>query len=472
MVFNSAAFIIFFVLTFILYWLIGSNNKKQQNIFLLASSYFFYSWWDWRFLALLLFHSGLSYWISLQIEKSSNEKFRKGYLTFGVVLSLIILGFFKYYNFFADNLNNLFSSIGIKTSIVTLKLILPLGISFFTFKILSYMIDVYRNTIKPTNNTIDYLLFVSFFPQLVAGPIERATTLLPQVENQRKFNYHQAVTGTKLILWGLFKKVVIADTCAIYVADIFNNYHLYTASTLLLGTIYFAYQVYADFSGYSDIAIGVGKLLGFELMQNFDKPFISKNITEFWRRWHNSLSTWFNDYIFTPFFTRYRDYGNKAMYLGIILTFVLSGLWHGASWHYVFFGLLHGSAIVVETALKKKRKSVSKKMKPWLYNNLSMALTFSYVLITWIYFRANDMVHATKYLNRLFSSSIIQVPGKLQYLPWVALLIGWEYWQRKQENPLVLNGLPRIIKWVIYILMVFTILYYFGQEQAFYYFQF
>jgi alginate O-acetyltransferase complex protein AlgI len=472
MVFNSVAFIIFFLLTFIVYWLIGSKNKKLQNIFLLFASYVFYAWWDWRFLSLLIFHSTFSYWISTRISNTDNEKSKKSFLTFGIVLSILILGFFKYYNFFAENLNQLLFGIGFKSSLVTLNLILPLGISFFTFKILSYMLDVYRGTIKATTDLSEYLLFVSFFPQLVAGPIERATTLLPQIEKERTFNYNQAITGSKLIIWGLFKKVVIADTCAGYVADIFNNYHLYTASTLLLGTIYFAYQVYADFSGYSDIAIGVGKLLGFELMQNFDKPFISKNITEFWRRWHNSLSTWFNDYIFTPFFTRFRDYGNKAMYMGIILTFVLSGLWHGASWHYVFFGVLHGSAIVVETALKKKRKSVSKKIKPWLYNNLSMALTFSFVLITWIYFRANDMVHATNYLNRLFSASIIQMPGKLQYLPWIALLILWEYWQRKSEHPLVLKGIPTIIRWVIYITMVFTILYYFGQEQAFYYFQF
>ena len=279
MVFNSAAFVVFFALTFILYWLIGNKNKKLQNLFLLIASYIFYAWWDWRFLSLLIFHSIFSFWISKKISNSKNEKLKKIYLIFGVVLSVLILGFFKYFNFFAENFNHLLSGIGFKASILTLNLILPLGISFFTFKILSYMLDVYRRTINASTNLSEYLLFVSFFPQLVAGPIERATTLLPQIERERKFNYNQAITGSKLIVWGLFKKVVIADTCAGYVADIFNNYHLYNASTLLLGTIYFAYQVYADFSGYSDIAIGVGKLLGFELIQKFDKPFISKNIT-------------------------------------------------------------------------------------------------------------------------------------------------------------------------------------------------
>lgn len=474
MVFNSLPFAIFFPATFIVYWLIGSRHTKLQNSILLLSSYVFYGWWDWRFLSLLIGSSAISYLIARNIAKAESPKTKKIYLYSGVAVSLLLLGFFKYYNFFIENLIRLFSAVHYHPDVHTLKIILPLGISFYTFKILSFLFDVYRERIDPRQGVINYFLYISFFPQLVAGPIERSTHLIPQLKQPRRFDYKQGAEGIKLILWGLFKKIVIADTCAIYVNDIFHNYSIYPASVLLLGTIYFAFQVYADFSGYSDIAIGCGKLFGIETLANFDYPFISKNITEFWRRWHISLSTWFNDYVFTPLYTAIRNWGNAGMYIGIFVTFLLSGLWHGASWHYVFFGILHGGAIVFEAYTKKRRKKISKKMPQWLYDNLSIAITFLFVLITWIYFRADNMVHATNYLKAIFSLSVFEVPGKLAYLPMVALLIIWEFIQRKRKakNPMDFGKLPLPFRWIIYLVLVFFIFYYYGEEQQFYYFQF
>jgi len=471
MIFNSIPFAVFLPIVFIIYWLIGGKRYQVQNGFLLLASYFFYGWWDWRFLSLLLGATFLSYLLGIGIGNAKREGQRKLLLGVGVGISLSLLVFFKYFDFFVESFADAFSLFGSKMSVVALNLILPLGISFYTFKILSYMLDVYKGRIPPCKNIFDYSLFVSFFPQLVAGPIERATTLLPQIQTQRKFSYDQAGDGMKLILWGLFKKIVVADTTAGYVHDIFSNHELYPASMLWLGILYFAFQVYADFSGYSDIAIGVGKLLGFELLKNFDRPFISKNITEFWRRWHISLSTWFNDYIFTPFYTTFRNWGNIAMYVGIMLTFFLSGLWHGESWHYIFFGALHGAAIVIETATKKSRKRLSKKVPAWLYNNLSMVLTFLFVIITWVFFRAKNMDHGFSYFKGLFDASIIEIPGKLAYIPLVLVMVIWEWLQRKKKHALDF-GFARPLRWLIYLVVTFFILYYFGNEQQFFYFQF
>lgn len=472
MVFNSIPFAIFFPVVFILYWLIGHKRVKGQNLFLLGASYFFYGWWDWRFLSLLIFSSAVGYLSGWLIHKTTREKRRKAVMYLSVIVSLSFLLFFKYYNFFVENFIEAFSLFGKSLNITTLQLILPLGISFYTFRIVGYILDVYKRKIEAEKDIVSFFVFVSYFPQLVAGPIERATTLLPQLKKQRKFNYDQASEGAKLILWGLFKKVVIADTCAIYVSDIFNNYDNYPSSVLLLGTIYFAYQVYADFSGYSDIALGIAKLMGFELMVNFNDPFVSKNITEFWRRWHISLSSWFNDYIFTPVYTALRNWGNAGMFFGIFITFFLSGLWHGASWHYVFFGVIHGLAIIFETYTKKRRKKVASRIPGLVYNNISIALTFSFLLITWIFFRAENMSHAWNYLTGIFTPSILEIPGKLAYLPLVALLVIWEWIQRGKPHGLYMPRVPVILRWGIYIALTFLILYYYGEEQQFYYFQF
>lgn len=474
MVFNSLEFAIFFPAVFLLYWIIGGNNRKAQNLFLLGSSYFFYAWWDWRFLSLLVASSGISYWIGNQIHQSSALKNQKLFLYLGIIFSLSVLLFFKYYNFFIENFAAAFSLFGQKIPDYSLRLILPLGISFYTFKLIGYLLDVYWKKVEPAKSWIDYFTFIGFFAQLTAGPIDRASNLLSQLQQNRKFNDEQSNHGIKLVLWGLFKKVVVADTCAIYVSDIYTRYDTYPASVLLLGTVYFAFQVYADFSGYSDMAIGFGKLLGLEMVPNFQHPFISRNITEFWRRWHISLSAWFNDYIFTPIYTALRNWGNAAMYLGILITFLLSGLWHGASWHYVFFGALHGLAIIFETYSKKRRKSIAKKLPKWLYDNISMLLTFGFVLITWIFFRANDMAHAFHYLEKLVSPSLFEIPGKLAYLPLVAIMVLWEWIQRKRHavHALDFGKLYLPVRWSIYLALTISIFYYYGEEQQFYYFQF
>lgn len=472
MVFNSIPFALFLPVVFTIYWLIGSSRVRAQNLFLLGASYFFYAWWDWRFLCLVIFISGFSFVISEAIRKTDHEKRRKALMYVAVAVSLLVLGFFKYYNFFIASFADAFSVFGGKLNVTTLNIILPLGISFYTFKVLSYILDVYYRKIEPERNVVNYLLYVGFFPQLVSGPIERASRLLPQLRSERKFNYDQAVDGTKLILWGLFKKVVIADTTAIYVSDIFNNYALYPSSVLVLGMVYFTFQIYADFSGYTDIAIGIGKLLGFETMQNFNRPFISKNITEFWRRWHISLSSWFNDYVFTPLYTSLRNWGNIALYLSILVTFLLSGLWHGADWHYVFFGAIYGVAIVFETYTKKRRKKIASKIQPAVYNNASMLLTFGFLLITWVFFRASSMTHAWNYIEAVFSPSLLEIPGKLAYLPFVALLVIWEWVQRRKKHALDFGKLPVPARWGVYLVLTFLIFYYYGEEQQFYYFQF
>lgn len=468
MQFNSIPFALFFPITFIIYWIIGHKRNSLQILFLFLASVFFYGWWDWRFLLLILFNTSVTFFLAQKLEKNPNRIF----LYIGVFLSLIFLGFFKYYNFFIENFIKAYSIFGGKLKVETLQLILPLGISYYTFKNVGYLLDVFYGRIVASKKIVHYSLYISFFPQIVAGPIERATNLLPQFQKERPFDFKQSTDGLKLILWGLFKKVVIADTCVSYVNDIFGNYSSYPGSVLVLGVFYFAFQIYADFSGYSDIAMGVCKLLGFETTQNFNYPFISKNITEFWRRWHISLSSWFNDYVFTPLFTAFRNWGNIAMYVAIVFTFILSGLWHGDSWHYVLFGLINGVVIALEAKFKKKRKKIQSKINSVLYANLSMGLTFLFTLFTFTIFKADNIPMAFDYFNRVFSMSFFEIPGKLAYLPIIFVLVIWEWIQRKKEHPLDFIKLPVYVRWIIYIVLSFSVFYYLGQEQEFYYFKF
>jgi alginate O-acetyltransferase complex protein AlgI len=300
MLFNSLGFALFLPIVFILYWFVANRNLKFQNVLLLASSYFFYACWDWRFLFLLLFSTLLDYLSGLKIEKASNKNHKKFWFYLSIIINLGFLGFFKYFNFFADSFAELLSQFGLQVNPWTLKVILPVGISFYTFHGLSYVIDIYKGRIKAERSFLIYGVFVSFFPLLVAGPIERATHLLPQIQKKRTFDHDRAVDGLRQILWGLFKKIVIADQCAIYANEVFNNSEMYSGSTLLLGAVFFAFQIYCDFSGYSDIAIGTAKLFGIDLLRNFAYPYFSRDIAEFWRRWHISLSTWFRDYLYIP----------------------------------------------------------------------------------------------------------------------------------------------------------------------------
>ena len=339
MIFNSIDFAIFLPIVFLIYWYLTNKNLKLQNLFILAASYVFYGWWDWKFLTLIVFSTLVDYTIGCLLKNEENEKKRKILLYTSLFINLSFLGFFKYYNFFVENFVEAFSLFGVKLNIETLNIILPVGISFYTFQTLSYTIDVYQRKLEPTKDLIAFASFVTFFPQLVAGPIERATDLLPQFYKKRVFDYHKAVDGLRQILWGLFKKIVIADNCAQFANIIFNNSADYSGSTLVLGAIFFAFQIYGDFSGYSDIAIGTSRLFGFELKKNFHFPYFSRDIAEFWRRWHISLNTWFRDYIYIPLGG---SRGGTAMKVrNTFVIFIVSGFWHGANWTFIAWGLLN-----------------------------------------------------------------------------------------------------------------------------------
>ena len=340
MLFNSIDFALFLPIVFLLYWGLAKNRRSLQNSIILISSYVFYGWWDWRFLSLILFSTIVDYLVALAIKKQTQKRSKKILLLVSIFTNIGLLGFFKYYNFFIDNFIKAFTLLGKDLEVVPLSIILPVGISFYTFQTLSYTIDVYRGKLEPTTSFVQFATFVCFFPQLVAGPIERAKHLLPQFERVRKLDKEQAVLGINQILWGLFKKVVIADNCAQYVNDIFSYHETYTSGTLMLGAIYFAFQIYCDFSGYSDIAIGTARLFGVDLMANFKYPYFSRDVAEFWRRWHISLSTWFRDYVYIPLG------GNEGGFLrktrNVMVVFIVSGFWHGANWTFIAWGGLNG----------------------------------------------------------------------------------------------------------------------------------
>jgi D-alanyl-lipoteichoic acid acyltransferase DltB (MBOAT superfamily) len=357
MFFNSFDFAIFLPVVFLLYWFVFNTSIKAQNALLLIASYVFYAWWDWRFLGLMVFSSLLDYIIALRLGVITDKKTRKLYLWLSIGINLGMLGFFKYFNFFAENFHAAFSLLGYQFPINSLSIILPVGISFYTFQTLSYTIDVYKGKLQPSRDVISFLAFISFFPQLVAGPIERASNLLPQFLNARKFDYVKAVDGIRQILWGLFKKVVIADNCAEAVNFIFANSASLYGSELFLGAIFFSFQIYGDFSGYSDIAIGISRLFGFSLMRNFAFPYFSRDIAEFWRRWHISLSTWFRDYLYIPLGGSLGNRWEKIRNTFII--FLVSGFWHGANWTFIIWGLLHALFFLPLLVFKMNRKNIN-----------------------------------------------------------------------------------------------------------------
>lgn len=406
MLFNSIEFLIFLPIVFILYWFVFNKNLRVQNSVVLLSSYFFYGWWDYRFLSLIFLSTVIDYFIGLKIPKQSSDKKQKLLLWCSVLFNLSVLGFFKYYNFFVDSWVDLFYSIGYEIkSIWTLNIILPVGISFYTFQTMSYTIDIYRKKLEPTKDFIAFASFVSFFPQLVAGPIERASNLLPQILNKREFEYEQGVQGLRLILWGMFKKVVIADSLAPMVDNIFGNYQDLGGGTLWLGAIYFAFQIYCDFSGYSDIAIGTAKLFGFELMSNFKFPYFSRNIGEFWRRWHISLSTWFRDYLYIPLGGSQE--GKWESIRNIFIIFIVSGFWHGANWTFIFWGLFHSILFLPSFIFKTNRKYTTSiiaenTLLPSAKEFIQVITTFTLVTIGWVFFRSETITDAFSYLNLMF----------------------------------------------------------------------
>ena len=398
MLFNSVEFILFFFIVFFSYWFLFSKNLKFQNLLILFSSYFFYAWWDWRFLILIIVSSLTDFLVGIQIEKS-NSKIRKlRALRFSILINVGILFIFKYYNFFIENFLLLLSDLNIYSNITLLKIILPVGISFYTFQTLSYSIDIYNDKINANTDIISFFAFVSFFPQLVAGPIERAKNLMPQFLHERKFNYEFAISGYRLILIGLFKKMVIADNLSVVVDSIYTSPADFLGFPSLIATIFFAFQIYCDFSGYSDIAIGLARLLGFKLMTNFNTPYFSKSLTEFWRNWHISLSSWFKDYVYIPLGGG--KVSEKRVYINIMITFMLSGLWHGANWTFLIWGSIHGIVLIIE---KKFIINNIKFKNNFISNFVRIFFTFSFVCIAWIFFRAENFTNSILILSNLFN---------------------------------------------------------------------
>jgi len=477
MLFNSIEFAIFLPTVFILYWFVINKKLKHQNILLIIVSYIFYGWWDWRFLLLIIFSSLVDYYVGIGLSKQTIKKKRKLLLFISIFINLGFLGVFKYFNFFAENFANAFTFFGQHINPTRLNIILPVGISFYTFQTLSYSIDVYKRKLEPTNNIIAFFAFVSFFPQLVAGPIERATNLLPQFYKKRIFNYDLATDGVRQIIWGLFKKILIADTAAIYANDIFNNYTDYSGSTLLLGAIYFAFQIYGDFSGYSDIAIGTARLFGFNLMQNFAFPYFSRDIAEFWRRWHISLSTWFRDYLYIPLGGSRGGIWMKIRNTFII--FIVSGFWHGANWTFIIWGALNAIYFLPLMLLNKNRKNTNNvaegKSFPSIKELFQILITFFLTVIAWVFFRADNIEIAIDYLGRMFSISLFSIPNQFRTpIPWIIILILIEWIQRDKQHGLQFKFKNVFIKKIIIfsIIIVIALFGIFINASEFIYFQF
>lgn len=478
MLFNSIEFAIFLPVVFILYWFVVGKSLRVQNLFLLIVSYVFYGWWDWRFLSLIVFSSFVDYFTGRALAVQVLPSRRKLLLYVSIIVNLGMLAYFKYFNFFLESFTDAFTLFGSQLNTTTLQIILPVGISFYTFQTLSYSIDVYRGKLEPTKDIIAFFSFVTFFPQLVAGPIERASALLPQFLKKRQFSYHQSVDGLRQILWGLVKKIVIADNCAVYVNDIFANYETYSGSTLLLGGILFAFQIYGDFSGYSDIAIGTARLFGFELMRNFAFPYFSRDIAEFWRRWHISLSTWFRDYVYIPLGGSRS--GVRLKVLNTFAIFLISGFWHGANWTFIIWGFLNACYFLPLLLLKQNRNNLDTVAQGKLFPSFAeagqMGFTFLLTVIAWVFFRADNVQQAFSYIAHIASSSLLNTPEVLPKKTILLLLLFLlvEWLQREKQHALEFQEfrIPRPLRWSIYYAILFIIIWFGGIQQQFIYFQF
>lgn len=477
MLFNSFEFAIFLFLVFVCYWFVVNRNLKLQNFFIIVVSYLFYGWWDWRFLLLIFFTTFCSYISGIKIEKyEGNRKIQKRISILNIVLNLAILVVFKYFNFFSENLERIFQLFGYSLDWITLDVLLPIGISFYTFQALSYSIDVYQHKLKPSHDIVSFFAYVSFFPQLVAGPIERATNLLPQFYVERKFNYYQAVDGMRQILWGLFKKMVVADNCALAVNQIFENYTQQSGGRLIIGAVLFTFQIYGDFSGYSDIAIGTAKLFGFHLMCNFNYPYFSRNIAEFWRKWHISLTTWLRDYIYIPLG------GSRTCKWKLIrntfLVFLVSGLWHGANWTFVVWGGYHAFLFLPLLLLGKsshyKNDVALNKILPSFSVFCQMLLTFVLVAIGWIIFRSKTIDGAWEYFTGIFLHPFLPLSFQeaKRGVVFSVILILVEWFGRSKLHALDLSLRQPYLRWGIYYLLVIAILFFSGVGETFIYFQF
>ena len=514
MLFNSFEFLLFLPVVFLLYWFVFQKNLKAQNAFLLMASYVFYGWWDWRFLSLIFISSLVDYWCGLKmstidsrqtnadlsmqsdvgmeaIVSKGSPKFdlttkqswtvdrgplthKKFFLTLSLAFNLGLLGFFKYFNFFIESAADLISAIGFQPHLSTLNLILPVGISFYTFQTMSYTIDVYRGKLEATKDPIAFFSYVAFFPQLVAGPIERASNLLPQFFKKREFEYQQGSDGMKLILWGLFKKVVIADNCALVVNPIFENYQTASGLELIMGAVLFSFQIYGDFSGYSDIAIGTAKLFGFDLMTNFRTPYFSRDIAEFWRRWHISLSTWFRDYVYIPLGGS-RVSKAKAI-RNIFIVFLVSGFWHGANWTFIAWGGIHAALFIPFFVLGKNRTYLDegRHLMPSVWEVIQILGTFVMVTLAWVFFRSVSLGEALGYFSAFLSNPLKEgFRFSLYQLPIAAVLFMLTMeWIFRGKQILAFNY--PMVRYTGYVGVVMAILFFgaFFNPQDFIYFQF
>jgi alginate O-acetyltransferase complex protein AlgI len=477
--FNSFEFLLFLPIVFILYWFVFNKKLNTQNGLILVASYFFYGWWSWKFMGLLMLSTAVDYAYGFGVA-SPNRKKAKLFLWLSIINNLGILGLFKYYNFFAVQFQNGFELLGIYTNPVLLQVALPIGISFYTFHGMSYVFDIYRGNQKPVRNFVDYAVFVSFFPLLVAGPIERANHLLPQVQKPRTFNYTQAVEGCRLILWGMFKKVVIADSLAGIVDSIFSNYQELNGVTLIIGAISFSFQIYGDFSGYSDIALGTAKLFGFELLSNFKFPYFSRDVSEFWRRWHISLSSWFRDYLYIPLGGSKN--GKYKAVRNTFIIFLVSGFWHGASWNFIAWGFIHACGFLPLLLLNRNRNFVTNvvaqdRKLPNMKELLQMSTTFIFVTFAWIFFRAEGMQMALGYIKHI-GVSIVDNPNQLLTLPkgksaivYIIPLVLGDWYLRRDERVLSVFK-NKVLRKAIYAIILFIIICLIGEKQTFIYFQF
>lgn len=481
MQFTSAAFFVFLPVVFLLYYLLFNRSKAQQNALLLIASCFFYAYWDWRFLFLLIFSIVSNYYLGLLLDRSSR---RKRYLLAALSLNIGVLAYFKYFNFFIDSFSSLLSSLGLGGGGHSLNIILPLGISFYTFHGLSYIIDIYNKKINATRNLVDYSLFISYFPLLVAGPIERAGHLLPQLKEKREFNYLNVTEGLKQILWGFFKKVAVADVCGRIVDPVFHDYQNMSSVMLFLGIFFFAIQIYCDFSGYSDIAIGVSRMFGIKLLKNFNYPYFSRNIAEFWRRWHISLSSWFRDYLYIPMGgSRVRM---SLQVRNIVVVFLVTGFWHGANWTFLFWGALNAVCILPSVLLKKNRKYLNivaeGRVLPSVSEVFQILITFILVMIAWVFFRSETIGMAFDYLRllviRFTFDPIFALNRLVEYRDVffvVFVVFSFEWFARGKSFALENFGksMPRMLRFVIYTLLIIYICGEFINESpSFIYFQF
>lgn len=478
MVFTSQTFLLFFFIFFLVYWLLLKNSLKFQNIFLLVGSYLFYAFFDWRFLLLLIGSSTLIFLLGIGIGKYDHQGRKNFFLAIGLLQALGILFFFKYFNFFSVFANQNAAS-----------LVLPLGISFYTFRLVSYLLDIHKNKLAPEKNLIVFLNYVAFFPSLIAGPIDRATLFLPQLNSKRVFDDLAARDGLRQILWGLFKKLIVADNCATLTNYIFDNQNDFTASTLLAGAFFYTLQIYADFSGYSDMAIGIARLLGFKITKNFDTPFFAQNIAEFWRKWHISLTSFATEYIFSPLCITLRDRERAGLILAVLINFTIIGIWHGANLTFILFGFFHGCyfiPLIISGTLSKRKKIAREAKLPTAKEGLNMALTFLLVMLTFILFRSNSVTDAVTYYKNLFSFSLFSIPDFKEQNNVLLLLffslgmIGMEWIQRDKEHALQMSSpknsetslYSKSLRWSLYLLLIFLILCFEGNEQDFIYLKF